>query len=344
MQHSSNGKELLKIWCDRKDFMARLSELIEPALSVMDIGCGIRPQQLIVPDFLICVEPHFEYANILTKNLSGTNSIVIQLDAKTALMTFPDRSVDTIFLMDVIEHMTKDIGLEVLKECERVARKQVVIFTPLGFMPQEMHAGGLDGWNLNGGTLQDHKSGWYPEDFPEWHTIACKDFCTSDFKGRKITPPYGSLLAVRSLPKSANCFNDLYAKEVIAHRTDQFSVLQKFFPRFIDHVVNRELEKRNLKCGLWSCYRTVELLLKSGSDKSQDEILELVHREKMNAQLKEAHEYIMKIQEFASEFLATNFCEAKASCSDVAKRKVTPIGMAKKVYGKIYRKLKKAFS
>ena len=48
-------------------------------------------------------------------------------DAKTALVAFPDRSIDTIFLLDTIEHMPKKIGKEVLIECERVARKQILI-------------------------------------------------------------------------------------------------------------------------------------------------------------------------------------------------------------------------
>ena len=47
------------------------------------------------------------------------------------LPLMPDASVDSVFALDVIEHMEKDDGLKFLREAERVARCQVMIFTPL---------------------------------------------------------------------------------------------------------------------------------------------------------------------------------------------------------------------
>jgi hypothetical protein len=189
---------------------------MSPANSVLDIGCGIRPQQYISPGFLICVEPHLEYVEILKKNLNQTNSIIIPLDGRTALQSLPDKSIDSIFLIDVIEHMPKDIGFELIKECERVARNQIIVFTPLGFMPQEVHDSGIDGWNLNGGELQDHKSGWYPEDFSGWNIVGCKHLHIMDYAGTTINPPYGGFYAIKNILKSANLFNDIYSKDSIA--------------------------------------------------------------------------------------------------------------------------------
>ncbi|MGL4226509.1 MAG: hypothetical protein ACRCRR_02675, partial [Rickettsia sp.] len=96
--------KIIEEWYSADIFHTKIEEFISSVSSIMDIGCGIRPQQYIVPDLLICVEPYQEYAEILKKNLSGTNSIIIPLDAKATLSIFPDKSIDSIFLIDVIEH------------------------------------------------------------------------------------------------------------------------------------------------------------------------------------------------------------------------------------------------
>jgi len=44
--------------------------------------------------------------------------------------------VDTVFALDVIEHLLRADGERLLQEVARVAYRQIVVFTPLGFMPQ----------------------------------------------------------------------------------------------------------------------------------------------------------------------------------------------------------------
>ncbi len=298
-------------WCDSQTFHNRASDLIKPAYSVLDIGCGIRPQQYITPELLICVEPHIEYVEILKKGLQGSNALIIPLDAKQVLRALPDRSVDSIFLIDVIEHMPKEIGIDVIRECERVARQQVVLFTPLGYMPQEIHAGDVDGWNLHGGEWQDHKSGWYPEDFMGWDIIGCKQLHTKDFQGKPINPPYGGFYAVRHITKIANHFNDIYSKEVLGGATGHLDSLRSQFPQFVDQVVYREIEKSNLKCGIQACQRTTELFIELGATKSSEEIFEIANREKEAALLIEARNYNRKLKEFASQFENINAREAE---------------------------------
>jgi hypothetical protein len=109
----------------------------------------------------------------------------------------PPKSVDTIFLLDVIEHVEKEEGLQLLRETEKIARQQIVLFTPLGFMPQEQ-LDGEDAWNLNGGAWQEHKSGWLPEDFDDtWMIYACKDFHKVDSKGNLLDKPFGAFWAIK---------------------------------------------------------------------------------------------------------------------------------------------------
>ena len=330
-------------WCDSSAFYNRASELIEPVSSVMDIGCGIRPQQFITPDFLICVEPHPEYVEILKKNLIGTNSIIISLDARQALSSMVDGSIDSIFLIDVIEHMTKEVGLEVIREVERIARRQVVLFTPLGYMPQNMHASGLDGWNLNGGSLQDHKSGWYPEDFLDWNIIACKHLHSTDFKGDQINPAYGGFFAIKNIVKSANYFNAIYSQEVLLDSTSNLNAIHATFPQFVDQVINREIEKSNLKCAIQSCQRATILFIEQGSTKSSEEIFELLAIEKTDSYLKEARKYDIKIREFASHFLNFNTREVEFNTREVEFKK-KEARLDANICVRIYRKLKELFN
>ena len=298
-------------WCDSHELQSRTAALIKPAFSVLDIGCGIRPQQFITPELLICIEPHHEYVEILKKNLHNANAVIIPLDAIQALKGLPNRSVDCIFLIDVIEHMTKEVGVEVIRECERVARQQVVLFTPLGFMPQETLTGEVDGWNLHGGDWQDHKSGWYPEDFPGWDVVACKHLHAMDVKGEAIDPPYGAFYAIKSISKNANYFNDVYAREVLASNTSHLNTLGSLFPQFIDQVVTREVQNSDLKCGMKACQKTTELFIEVGSSKSTDEILALVNQQKTNDYLLEARNFNTKIAEFAAQFLDVDSREAE---------------------------------
>ena len=315
---------LMVEWCGSQELQNRAINLIKPAFSVLDVGCGIRPQQFIAPEFLICIEPHLEYVEILKKNLQDTNVLIIPLDAKQALRALPNRSVDSIFLIDVIEHMTKEVGMDVICECERVARQQVVLFTPLGFMPQEIHGGDLDGWNLHGGELQDHKSGWYPEDFPGWNVVACKHLHTHDFKGQPINSSYGAFYAIKSIAKIANYFNDIYSQEVLANSTNNLNYLRSLFPQFIDQIVYREIENSNLKCGIQSCQRTTELFIEQGASKSTEEIFEIVSRERVNAYLTEARKFNTKVSEFAAQFLNVNAREAELTArgAEVAQREI----------------------
>ena len=146
------------IWCDAFAIHQVVVEHIQQTRIALDIGCGIRPQTYIVPEVLICVEPYSEYIEILKKTLAETSTLILPLNALEALNILPNHSVDSIFMIDVIEHMSKEDGLLVLEQCNRVAREQIIIYTPLGFMPQEVH-GKLDAWGLDGGSWQEHKSG-----------------------------------------------------------------------------------------------------------------------------------------------------------------------------------------
>jgi hypothetical protein len=132
------------------------------------VGAGIRPQPFFVAKTHICVEPHHEYANWLWDHgyqvLRATALEVLRWHAR----------VDAIFMLDVIEHMSRLDGEAVLAMA-RDRAPLVVIYTPLGFREQSYGPGEKDAWGMHGAEWQTHRSGWEPGDFPGATILADHD-------------------------------------------------------------------------------------------------------------------------------------------------------------------------
>lgn len=69
---------------------------------------------------------------------------------------FREKSIDLILFIGVIEHLGKGDGLVVLEELDRLSKKRIIVLTSSGFLPQ-------DSFDCN--IYQEHKSGWFPEEF-----------------------------------------------------------------------------------------------------------------------------------------------------------------------------------
>ena len=188
-------------WLEKEELIPTVIEKLENADIVLDIGCGIRPQSYVRPLVHICCEPFGQYIEYLQKKIKeeyDRTYLIVKATWAEAVKFFPPRSVDAVFLIDVIEHLEKDEALRLLQQTERIVRKQIVIFTPLGFLPQQ-HFDGKDAWGMDGVIWQEHKSGWYPEDFDDsWDVCATKVFHTADNLGRELETPCGALWAVKT--------------------------------------------------------------------------------------------------------------------------------------------------
>ncbi|PKF51781.1 methyltransferase domain-containing protein [Enterovibrio nigricans] len=175
-----------------------IEKLVTETDVVLDIGCGIAPINYFRPALHLMVEPWKEYAEILSyRHQQDKSVIILSQGALEVLKQLQSKSVDSIFLIDVIEHMDKEIGEAVIVEMERVARQQIVLFTPLGFMPQHIEHGEKDGWGLGGAEVQEHKSGWLPEDFSkDWEFHICESYHDKDYNGQPLEKVYGAFYAI----------------------------------------------------------------------------------------------------------------------------------------------------
>jgi Methyltransferase domain len=174
---------------------------VAAAESVLDIGAGIRPQTYVEAGQVhICVDAYRPYLDCLRDERRDDNRLVL-LNAgwEEAMAMFPDASVDSVFALDVLEHLERDEGERLLAAAERIARNQVIVFTPLGFYPQSYEPGQLDRWGMLGGYWQTHRSGWELEDFgSEWKLIVCADLHQEDQHGQPLAEPSGAFWAIRT--------------------------------------------------------------------------------------------------------------------------------------------------
>ena len=163
-----------RILCQAADIHHVAAGLLAPSASCYDIGPGLRPQRLLNCAVHALIEPWRPYADHLVSMFP--EKLTIREFGETFLQNALDRSVDTVFLLDVIEHLEKDTGQELLRQARRVARVQVVVFTPLGFMPHHFSEVPSEWGAIEYGDLQNHRSGWIPDEFEDAVSVICEDY------------------------------------------------------------------------------------------------------------------------------------------------------------------------
>jgi methyltransferase family protein len=190
-------------YAGRADAWNTVAGRLHDAEVVLDLGPGICPQPFIRNPYVhICVEAHLPYIERVRRE-SGNDPKYVFIHATwdQGIGLLPDKCVDTVFALDFIEHLEKEDGLRMLREAERVARRQVLVYTPLGFFPQSYDDPAKpDRWGMDGGYWQTHRSGWQPEDFGEgWEFVVSPDYITLNENNQRMDEPMPALWAIRTL-------------------------------------------------------------------------------------------------------------------------------------------------
>lgn len=144
-----------------RNFHDVVNELLEDSQTVLDIGCGVGASLKHVRcPIKIGVDAHRPYL----ENVNNDNQFIkINFPAERISELFLPKSLESVTLIDVIEHFEKEVASDVLRQLEEIASKKVIIFTPRGFFKQE----DIDHYGLGGESYQRHRSGWEVEDFQE---------------------------------------------------------------------------------------------------------------------------------------------------------------------------------
>jgi len=54
-------------------------------------------------------------------------------------LPFKQKSFDTVLCMEVIEHLEKEEAIRLIEDMEKIARKKIIITTPVGFWEDYVH-------------------------------------------------------------------------------------------------------------------------------------------------------------------------------------------------------------
>lgn len=124
--------------------------------SVLDLGCGPSSAVQFCGPFKrsVGVEAYAPYLKLAEEKKTHDELICKNIQD----LDFPPKSFDAVIMLEVIEHMPKEMGLDVLRKAEKWARKKVIITTPNGFIAQK---------SLDGNPLQEHLSGWSVENMKQ---------------------------------------------------------------------------------------------------------------------------------------------------------------------------------
>lgn len=156
--------------------------------NVLDLGCGILVPFGVRPP--IC-------KNFLGVDVFGPYLERIKRDSPTMLGELPEvcknflpNSWDVVLLLDILEHLLKSYAEQVIGQCEIIARKKIIIWTPEGFEKQAAFAC----WDLPYCPYQEHLCGFEVQELEE-RGYACELMPNQTNEG-KIT----SILAIKDLP------------------------------------------------------------------------------------------------------------------------------------------------
>jgi ubiquinone/menaquinone biosynthesis C-methylase UbiE len=130
--------------------------------SLLSLCAGVGFELTHSTGEITAVDIHDKYLTELKNKYPHVNTVCS--DVEDFIVNADDKSFDVISLIDGLEHLDKDKGLRVLKECKRVARKQILVFTQIGYLRNEPH----NAWGIEGGDeYQKHQSGWQVEELKD---------------------------------------------------------------------------------------------------------------------------------------------------------------------------------
>lgn len=129
-------------------------------VSILDVACGLSLKSKYIPaQIRVGVDIHEPYFKHIETDVPY---VVMKYDIRKLRDIFIPKSFDLVIALDVIEHITKEEGFELMRQCEEIARKGVIIETPKGYVPQN-----IDIQGHGGDEWQTHRSGWDVTDFTE---------------------------------------------------------------------------------------------------------------------------------------------------------------------------------
>lgn len=127
-------------------------------ITILDVACGLSLRSKYIPASLrVGVDIYPKYFKHIKSDVPYA---VLKYDVRKLDEIFAPNSFDLVIALDIVEHLEKDEAFQLIKQCEKIARKAVIIETPEGYVPQN-----IDILGHGGHEWQTHRSGWSVHDF-----------------------------------------------------------------------------------------------------------------------------------------------------------------------------------
>lgn len=91
--------------------------------------------------------------NLLKSEVKKAYNHLVACDARRT--PFKGRSVDVVLMFEVIEHMAKHEAIKAIESVEHIAKRYILISSPIGYFPQS---------ELYGNPWEKHESGFMPDE------------------------------------------------------------------------------------------------------------------------------------------------------------------------------------
>ena len=152
-----------------------LQDALSDCESVLDLGCGPNSpiQHCHGVKYSVGVEYHKPYLN-KSRNKKIHDKY---LQRKIEKLAFKKNEFDAVIMIEVLEHLPKKYGYQILKNAKKWAKKKVIITTPNGYIHQKQ---------LDDNPLQKHLSGWSVSD------LSCLGFKVRGLAGLKFLRQEGN--------------------------------------------------------------------------------------------------------------------------------------------------------
>lgn len=130
--------------------------------TVLDLGCGEGNfmADLSHGENWSITGVELYQPSVLKAQKTGVYKKVVTSDILKYVFSTKEK-FDLVFCSQVIEHIKKPDGLKLLDKIEKIAKKQVVVCTPIGFIKFDRVEVEIEDDN----PLEEHQSGWLPQEF-----------------------------------------------------------------------------------------------------------------------------------------------------------------------------------
>lgn len=140
------------------DYPMELEKAVGNVETLLDVGCGNdSPVQFLSQEIHKVGVDIFE-PSIEASRQKKIHSDYVKLNVLEIEDHFEESSFDCAIATDLIEHLEKKDGYELIKQMEKVSKNRIIIFTPNGFLEQGEY---------DQNPWQVHHSGWTPEEMEE---------------------------------------------------------------------------------------------------------------------------------------------------------------------------------